>query len=340
MPQMARWLALIEQFDYTVEHRPGLKHGNADALSRRGEAVNDDEAEDAETEVAKFQLRSVTASSNVEPTDPLAREKVLQAQSEDEDLGPIVRLRLQQQEQPSIVEFLAMSEQTKILWSMWERLEVREGLIYRRYYSKGGKTDSLQLLVPAGLQQEAIQRCHTGMTGGHLGTKKTLDQVQRRFFWLQWRRDTAMYCRRCPECCSYHRGKLPRTAPLQPIIAGAPFERLCIDLTGPHCRSDKGNSWILTCTDPFTKWVEAFPLRNKEAETVARVLVDQVFTRFGVPLALLSDRGKEVDGNIMRAVCQLMDIDKLRTTAYKASTNAAIERFHKTLNSRETVTTD
>ena len=98
----------------------------------------------------------------------------------------------------------------------------------------------------------------------------------------------------------YHRGKLPRRAALQPIIAGTAFERLSIDLTGPHHKSSRGHVYILTCTDPFTKWVEAFPLRNKEAETVAKVLVEQVFTRFGVPIALLSDQGKEVDGNIMR----------------------------------------
>jgi hypothetical protein len=73
-------------------------------------------------------------------------------------------------------------------------------------------------------------------------------------------------------------------------------------------------TYILTCIDPFTKWVEAFPLRNKEAETVARTLVEQVFCRFGVPIALLSDQGREVDGNIMREICRLMDIDKLRTT--------------------------
>ena len=166
-----------------------------------------------------------------------------------------------------------------------------------------------------------------------MGLRKTMNQVQRRFYWLTWRGDVARYCRRCNACCSYHRGKLARTAPLQPIEAGAPFERLSIDLTGPHCKSDRGHVWILTCVDPYTKWAEAFPLRNKEAETVARVLVEQVFTRFGTPIALLSDRGNEVDSNIMRCVCQLLEIDKMRTTSYKPSTNAAVERFHRTLNS-------
>jgi len=331
LPQLARWLTLFEQYDYTVVHRPGTKHGNADGLSRR----RDPEADDAEIE--QFRVNVIQSADDSlglpEVGDPLAGENLAKAQQEDDEIGPIVKLLLQKAEKPPIEDLLATSEQTKILWNQWDRLQVRQGKLYRQYYGKNGQQDALQLLIPSSRKEEAIRRCHAGMAGGHLGTKKTLDQVQRRFFWNKWRADTARYCKRCPECCSYHRGKLPRTAPLQPIITGAPFERLSIDLTGPHSKSTNGHIWILTCVDPFTKWVEAFPLRNKEAETVAKVLVEQVFTRFGVPLSLLSDNGGEVDGNIMRSVCRLLDIDKLHTTAYKASTNAAIERFHKTMNS-------
>ena len=84
--------------------------------------------------------------------------------------------------------------------------------------------------------------------------------------------------------------------------------------------------------DAFTKWAEAFPLRSKEAEPIARILVEQLFTRFGPPLSLLSDMGREVDGRIMREVCQLFGVEKLRTMAYKPSTNQ-VERFHRTMNS-------
>jgi len=48
--------------------------------------------------------------------------------------------------------------------------------------------------------------------------------------------------------------------------------------------------------DSFTKWMEAFAIRNKEAETIAKVLAEQLFTRFGAPLLILSDQGREVDG--------------------------------------------
>jgi len=83
--------------------------------------------------------------------------------------------------------------------------------------------------------------------------------------------------------------------------------------------------------DGFTKWAEAYPLRNKEAETIAKVLVEQLFCRFGPPLSILSDQGKEVDGRIMNEVCRLFGVAKLRTTPYKPSTNQ-VERFHKTMN--------
>ena len=61
--------------------------------------------------------------------------------------------------------------------------------------------------------------------------------------------------------------------------------------------------------------------------------MEQVICRYGCPVAILTDKGKEVDGQLMADVCRCLDIDKPHTTSYKASTNAAVERFHRTLNS-------
>jgi len=82
----------------------------------------------------------------------------------------------------------------------------------------------------------------------------------------------------------------------------------------------------------YAKWAEAFLLRSKEAKAVAKVLVKQVFTRFGTPISILSEKGKKVDGRIMNEFCRLSGIEKLRTTPYKPSTNQ-VERFHRTLSS-------
>ena len=340
MPQLARWLTFIEEFNFEVQHRAGRKHQNADSLSRR---PNYDEPEPREQNASMLRISAVNRRRSIQGSemsmqaeavaDPLAGENFVAEQLKDHDIGPILRMKQCNENQPPIEALLTESEVTKIYWSQWDRLTVHNGILCRRFYGNGTQPNVLQMIVPATLRHEAVKRCHTGMAGGHLGAKKTTFQVCRRFYWHGWKGDVTRFCRRCVECSSYHRGQLPRTAPLHPIETGAPFERLSIDLTGPHCKSNRGHIWILTCVDPYTKWAEAFPLRNKEAETVARVLVEQVFTRFGTPIALLSDRGNEVDSNVMRNVCQLLGIDKMRTTSYRPSTNAAAERFHRTLNS-------
>ena len=279
------------------------------------------------------------ATSTEQREDPFANGMVpeelqlSQRQDADSDIGPILKLKMQSNEQPDISQMVAESADTKTLLSLWNQLEVRDGALYRRWNGGEREPEVLQIVMPVSLRKDFLQRAHAGMCGGHLGVRRTMDQVRRRAFWVGWRRDVERFCRRCPNCCTYFRGKLPRSAPSQPMFTGAPLERLHVDLTGPHIRSRRGSQYVVTCVDPFTKWAEAFPAPNKEAATVARILVEQVMCRFGVPLAVLSDRGKEVDGQLMSEICKLLGIDKMRTTAYKPSTNAAVERFHRTMNS-------
>ena len=71
---------------------------------------------------------------------------------------------------------------------------------------------------------------------------------------------------------------------------------------------------------------------NHDAVTIAKILVEQVFSRYGTPLSLLSDQGRDVDGNLMKSVCDMLGIEKLRTSPYKPSTDA-VDRLHRTLNS-------
>ena len=57
------------------------------------------------------------------------------------------------------------------------------------------------------------------------------------------------------------------------MTAGAPWERVGIDITGPHPKSTRGNIYMLTVMDYFSKWADAFPIRNQEASTIAKVLL-------------------------------------------------------------------
>jgi len=109
--------------------------------------------------------------------------------------------------------------------------------------------------------------------------------------------------------------------------------RVSVDITGPHPRSSRGNQYILTFVDHFTKWAEAIPIRNHTAPIVARTLMTHVFSRFGAPYQILTDRGPEFESELFKQLLVLMGVEKLRTTPYKPSCNGTVERFHRTLNS-------
>ena len=93
------------------------------------------------------------------------------------------------------------------------------------------------------------------------------------------------------------------------------MERIAIDILGPLTVTDKGNKYILVIADYFSKWTEAFPMPDQEASTVADLLVKEVMCRFGVPLLIYSDQGRNLESALFSEVCQLLGIKKTRTTA-------------------------
>ena len=60
------------------------------------------------------------------------------------------------------------------------------------------------------------------------------------------------------------------------------MEPVAVDIMGPVPQTDNGNLYILVLGDYFSKWTEAFPLKDHTAQTVADVLVEQFVSRFGV----------------------------------------------------------
>ena len=92
-----------------------------------------------------------------------------------------------------------------------------------------------------------------------------------------------------------------------------------------------GNQYVLVFVDYLTKWVEAFPLKDQKAETVARVMVEEVICRHGAPERLLSDRGSNFLSGLITEVCRLLQMKKVNTSGYHPQTDGLVERFHRTL---------
>ena len=83
--------------------------------------------------------------------------------------------------------------------------------------------------------------------------------------------------------------------------------------------------------DHCTKWYEVFPTRDQKANTVAEILVSKVYSRFGPPTVLQSDQGRNFESNVMQEICDLMGIQKSRTTAYHPQCDGFVDRQNRTL---------
>ena len=120
---------------------------------------------------------------------------------------------------------------------------------------------------------------------------------------------------------------------MQIIRSGYPMERIAIDIAGEFPVTKRGNKYILVIQDYYTKWVECFAMHNTESATVAKLLVNEVVSRFGVPNKIHSDQGRQFESVLFKEMCQLLQIEKTRTTAYHPQSNGMVERFNRTLAS-------
>ena len=82
----------------------------------------------------------------------------------------------------------------------------------------------------------------------------------------------------------------------------------------------------------FTKWADAFPIRDHKAHTVAKVLLDRLFSCFGIPEKQLSEQDPEFKSELVAEWCKALGVRKIGTSPYRPITNGMLERFQRTLN--------
>ncbi|RVW73578.1 putative mitochondrial protein [Vitis vinifera] len=145
--------------------------------------------------------------------------------------------------------------------------------------------------VPEQEQSGILSHCHDNACGGHFASQKTaMKVIQSGFWWPSLFKDAHSMCKGCDRC--QRLGKLTRRnmMPLNPILIVDVFDVWGIDFMGPFPMSF-GHSYILVGVDYVSKWVEAIPCRSNDHKVVLKFLKDNIFARFGVPKAIISDGG-------------------------------------------------
>ncbi|XDV15093.1 hypothetical protein PO909_015233 [Leuciscus waleckii] len=184
-----------------------------------------------------------------------------------------------------------------------------------------------QVVMPIGTRRELMQLYHGKV---HAGAKAMKAQISETWWWPRMMRDIDDYCRRCLICMKANVGKSVKVRMSHAPRPTGPWTHLQIDFTGPLSPSG-GYQYILVIMDRFTRWVEAFPTRTCTAEAAARVMVEEVFPRWGLPYEIDSDNGTHFTGKLMKEAMKLMGIKQKFHIPYHPESSGMVERMNRSL---------
>lgn len=211
---------------------------------------------------------------------------------------------------------------------LWSELSMTDGILVRHRRPGPRQTSIPLIVVPSALVPSILEAVHDSPLGGHLGVDKTSTRILEKYYWAGYSTDVADFIQTC-DVCQRRKTTVPSPrAALQPIPVGRPFEMLAMDfLELPQ--TPRGNRYVLVVADYFTRWIEAFAVPDQKRETVARTLIDGVFTRHGFPLLLHSDHGRNFEGNVIKEMCGILGIEKVRTSPYHPQCDGLVERMNR-----------
>jgi hypothetical protein len=327
--RQARWSQFLQRFDYILIHKPGALN-KADGLSRRldhKEGVEHDNENQIVLTLDKF-LRQPTVGRGLTLEDPIISQRIRVRTAEAVELLGDQELKERIEKCTELDNEVIMALKTikesgprslsKGLqeWNFEDNLIIFRGKIY----------------VPKdeSIRTEVVQSCHDPVIMGHPGQFKTLEMVQRNFWWPGMSSFVKDFVDGCLVCQETKNITHPTRVPLQPTeTPERPFQYITIDFIVKLPESE-GQDSILMVTDQCTKAIVIILCIEKiDANQTAELLIKQVFCKYGVPKKIISDRGPQFASKVMKAVLESMQVKSALTTAYHPQADGTTERVNQ-----------
>ena len=159
---------------------------------------------------------------------------------------------------------------------------------------------------------------HSSTCGGHNYQKNTTHKILKAgYYWPVLFADVCTSVRACDQCQRFIGMQQLKSLPLRPVIVNGPFQQWGLDFIGEINPSSIGkHKWILVATDYFTKWIEAIPTRNATHQFIMRFLYENIFSRFGCPVRLVTDNAPTFKAGELVKMCESMGIQLSHSTSY------------------------
>lgn len=294
VPRIARWWLLVQDYDFTVEYRPGTQMQHADCLSRNPLPVN--QSDDLLTE--HLTILNVT----------LDEQSLAKVQLSD----------------PRLIHIKCILDR-----NCQEAREVRDNYTLKdgKIYRKLG-TD-LKWAVPRDARWKVCQICHD--ESGHFSFDKTIEKMRRDYWFPRMTQFVKKYVRACIPCAYAKEPAGKKQGMLHPIPKpNIPFQCIHIDHLGPFVRSKSGNTYILGIIDAFTKFVVLRAVRNTKTKTSVNVLREFIGL-FGTPKIIISDRGTSFTSDEFKRFMQSNQIKHVKNAVATPRANGQIERYNRSI---------
>ena len=310
-----------------IVYRSGKSNTNADALSRSPHAPAPEEG------IGEFELQVATVTS--ESTEDVSIPTLLEA---DPKLSPARSFREEQKLDPELMEIIHFLETEELpadatrarkIAAQQSLFAVVDGVLY---FIDQKQDNRQRAAVPHQLREQILEENHRSNMGGHFSGRRTYRMLARQWWWNGMYSEALRYVRNCPECAVVAGSGSHRRPPLHPIPVRRPFQIVGVDIMDLP-KTSEGNKHVVVFQDYLTKWPMVYPLPDQKAHRIAHILVNEVIPFFGVPEALLSDRGTNLLSHLIKDLCALLGIKKLNTTAYHPECDGMVERFNRTLKS-------
>ncbi|KAK7877355.1 hypothetical protein WMY93_031928 [Mugilogobius chulae] len=331
-----RWILELDPFNWSIIHKDGSRHLNADALSRRpadptGPApgvVNVVEPGGADcTKHANDLLPPASPTPLYSLCCDEARLRSLQRA--DPDISTVLEWLVKDISRPPKGQMKGSSLYLRKLWAEFDRFSVDNGLLCRTDTHPLGRQLS-QVVIPSTMVPELLQHLHGGPTAAHFSVERVWEKARQSFYWPFMFRDIRRWCEQC-RACQTRRSPVPKPrAPMGVVQVCRPLQRVAADILELPVTS-KGNKYVLVVEDYFTKYVNLYALPNQTAYNVAHCLFEDYVLVHGVPEMLHSDQGRQFEAEVIQTLCRLLGIKKTHTTAYNPKSDGMVERHNRTL---------
>ncbi|KAL9400967.1 hypothetical protein Peur_004816 [Populus x canadensis] len=187
--------------------------------------------------------------------------------------------------------------------------------------------------VPQDEFHSILTFCHSHSCGGHFGAKRTAHKVlESGFYWPSIFKDAYHFCKSCEKCQKTGNITHKNQMPLTNILVSEIFDVWGIDFMGPF-PSSFGNLYILLAVDYVSKWIEAKATRTNDAKVVLDFVRTHIVDRFGIPKAIISDRGTHFCNRSMEALLRKYHVTHRTSTAYHPQTNGQTEISNRGIKS-------